>query len=308
VTSRRSDSGLDGILLVDKPAGWTSHDVVARARRLTGQRRIGHTGTLDPMATGLLVLCLGRATRLVEFLTGHTKRYTGVIRLGRTTTTDDAEGETLAEAPVPELGPVELEAALGRFRGVISQLPPSYSALKIGGKRAYALARRGETPAIAPRRVRIDELSGTLLGTGDVGIDVTCSAGTYVRSLARDLGAVLGCGAHLSALRRESAGPFLVARACTLGDLERAVANDALTDLVLPADEGVTAMDAAILGAEGAGVVAHGGAWTAATAPGGAAEPIRIYAESGEFVGVGSLSSLGEIRASKVFLRQNSAD
>ncbi len=305
--SRRTDSGLDGILLIDKPAGWTSHDVVARARRITGQRRIGHTGTLDPMATGLLVLCLGNATRLVEFLTGHDKRYTGTLTLGRTTTTDDAEGETLAEFPVPSLTQDSLDAATGQFRGPIQQLPPSFSALKVGGRRAYALARSGEVPALAPRPVTIHSLEATLATNDTISLDLTCSSGTYVRSLARDLGEALGTGAHLSSLRRESAGPFSLASAVTLEATEQAAATAALDGLIVPADEGILEHGSRHLerrrspfSRQWSGLE-HG--VSARRRP--FASP-NLFRSRASFVGVGSVSSLGRIHASRVLQRNKS--
>jgi tRNA pseudouridine55 synthase len=304
--SRRSDSGLDGILLIDKPPAWTSHDVVARARRITGQRRIGHTGTLDPMATGLLVLCLGRATRLVEYLLGHDKRYTGVIALGRTTSTDDAEGETLKESRVPEIPADLLEEVLARFRGRISQRPPAFSALKVQGKRAYQLARAGAPPEMLEREVTIHPLIGRVAAPTTIEIDVTCSAGTYVRSLARDIGEALGCGAHLAALRRERAGLFDLGDAVSLEHLQSVVDSETLAQILLPADEAILDMDAALLSDAGAAALSNGLKWTLA-------EPIpphpriRIYGPGGEFVGVGSVSEFAQIRAAKVFVTPKSA-
>ena len=306
MSARRTDSGLDGILLIDKPSGWTSHDVVAKARGILGQRRIGHTGTLDPMATGLLVLCAGQATRLVEYLTGHDKRYTGVIRLGVTTATDDAEGELIAERPVPVLTPGLLEAALETFRGLLMQVPPAHSALKVDGKRAYQLARAGNAPEMAARPVTIRALTAALITRDSIRMDVTCSAGTYIRSLARDLGEALGCGAHLSALRRESAGMFRVEDAVSLEALERLAAAGELEEILLPIDEGVCDLNAALIEDEAARIITNGGWW--ATESGGAREAAvaRIYSASGEFIGVGSVSSLGEIQPIKVLRRRKS--
>lgn len=306
--SRRTDSGLDGILLTDKPEGWTSHDVVAKVRRITGQRRIGHTGTLDPMATGLLVLCLGNATRLVEFLIGHDKRYTATVTLGNATTTDDAEGEMLEACPVPELTSSTLETALDGFRGSILQTPPAFSALKVGGRRAYDLARKGEPPEMVPRSVTIHALGGRLSSPSTIELDVNCSSGTYVRSLARDLGVALGSAAHLSGLRRERAGPFSITEAYTLGDIQAAADTGTIEEFLVPADEGITHMEAAILGMQGATSVANGLAWMTAIPPVGDHSLVRIYAESGSFVGVGSVSSLGRIHASKVLWRDKSAN
>jgi tRNA pseudouridine55 synthase len=286
--------------------GWTSHDVVAKARRITGQRRIGHTGTLDPMASGLLVLCLGRATRLVEFLTGHDKTYAGVITLGRTTTTDDAEGETVAERASPTLGPGELERVLQQFHGTIEQRPPAYSALKVGGRRAYAVARAGGEPELRSRTVAIHDLAAEQLGRDTIGVALRCSAGTYVRSLARDLGEALGCGGHLSALRRYQAGPFIVQDAITPEALE-AASPEELLDLVIPSDEGILSVEAALVGAEAASVLANGGAWRTSAPPLRDAQPARIYSEGGDFLGVGSVSTFGEIRVSRLFWRNNSS-
>lgn len=306
--ARKADSGLDGILLIDKPAGWTSHDVVARVRSLTRQRRIGHTGTLDPMATGLLVLCLGRATRLVEYLGGHDKRYSGTVELGFTTTTDDAEGEPVEQRPVPGLSSTVVESALAGFRGPILQRPPAYSALKVAGRRAYQLARSGEEVALAPRKVTVHALMGRVASPTQVAIDVVCSAGTYVRSLARDLGEALGCGGHLVALRRHSAGPFDIADAVTLEELAESAERQQVDALVRPMDEGLASLPAAILGEAGVLALVQGRVWQTTDDSHGAAEVARVYASSGAFVGMGSVSESGEIRAVKVLLRGKTED
>ena len=306
MSARRSDSGLDGILLIDKQAGWTSHDVVAKARGITGQRRIGHTGTLDPMATGLLVLCFGQATRLVEYLTGHDKRYTGVMQLGRTTTTDDAEGETLQERPVPEFSQAALNSLVAGFRGVIGQRPPAFSALKVQGRRAYDLARAGEDVQLSERDVTIHRFLAEKLGSDTVALDITCSAGTYIRSLARDLGETIGCGGHLTSLRRETVEPFSVEDAISLERLSRIVAWGALDDYLIPSDEGIGELVAAILGPSGTLAMVQGRPWLCSVGASEASNRTRIYAASGDFIGVGSISNRGEIRASKVLLRQKS--
>ncbi len=212
-----------GIVVVDKPSGWTSHDVVGRVRRLAGTRKVGHAGTLDPMATGVLVLGVGRATRLLGQLSGTTKSYDATIRLGVTTTTDDAEGELLGAADASGLGRPEIERAAERFVGDIEQVPSTVSAIKIDGKRAYARARAGETVALTARPVRIDILVIHRVCTAppyvDVDASVTCSSGTYIRALARDLGADLGVGGHLRALRRTRVGGFTLDDASTLDGL-----------------------------------------------------------------------------------------
>ena len=207
---------LGGVLVIDKPAGWTSHDVVAKARGLTGIRQIGHSGTLDPMATGVLVLCLGKATRLLEYLTGLPKTYLAGITLGSATDTYDATGTVIFQHPLPELTLEALERALDAFRGEIMQTPPAYSAIKRNGEAQYKRARRGETVELDPRPVTVYELTLMEFDDGVIQIRITCSAGTYVRSIAHDLGEVLGCGAHLSSLRRLAVGPFGIDQAVTL--------------------------------------------------------------------------------------------
>jgi tRNA pseudouridine55 synthase len=202
----------DGLLVIDKPAGWTSHDVVARCRRLAGTRKVGHAGTLDPMATGVLVLGIGRATRLLGHLALATKGYHATIRLGRTTVTDDADGDTLADVDASRLSDEQVSAALRSFRGAIDQVPSSVSAVKVRGERAYKRVRSGEQVEIPARRVHISALSLlSLERTGpfvDAAVAVECSSGTYIRALARDLGGVLGVGGHLTRLSRVRVGPF----------------------------------------------------------------------------------------------------
>lgn len=203
-----------GLLLVDKPSGPTSHDIVDAARKALRQRRIGHTGTLDPAATGLLLLCVGKATRLQHYLLSWPKVYSGEIRLGFATTTYDAEGERLGdERPVPTVDAAVIADLTRRFTGEQDQLPPPYSAKKTGGKKYYELARAGEEVPREPKRVTIHDLS--LEGEGDdrLRFVVSCSSGTYVRSLAHDIGEVLHCGGHLASLRRERIGPWSVAEA-----------------------------------------------------------------------------------------------
>jgi tRNA pseudouridine55 synthase len=211
-----------GLVVVDKPAGMTSHDVVARVRRLAGTRKVGHAGTLDPMATGVLLVGVNRATRLLGHLTLTEKAYDATIRLGAATTTDDAEGETIATGSVRHLTEDDVRSAAGRFVGELDQKPSSVSAIKVDGKRAYARVRAGEEVDLPPRRVTVHELLVTDVrhddGAGVVDADVSlrCSSGTYVRAIARDLGAALGVGGHLTALRRTAVGPFGIAEARTL--------------------------------------------------------------------------------------------
>lgn len=205
-----------GLLIIDKPSGWTSHQVVGRVRRLMGTRKVGHAGTLDPMATGVLVVGVGRATRLLGHLALHDKDYTATIRLGVATLTDDAEGEIVSTADASALTDGQIEAAMGPLRGDIMQVPTAVSAIKVNGRRSYARVRAGEQVELAARPVTVSRFECTALrrtvgqeGTVvDLDAEVSCSTGTYVRALARDLGAALGVGGHLTALRRTRIGPY----------------------------------------------------------------------------------------------------
>jgi tRNA pseudouridine55 synthase len=210
---------LSGLLVIDKPVGPTSHDVVGRVRRLVGARRVGHAGTLDPLASGVLLVCVGGATRFVEYLVGLDKVYAAIVRLGQTTTTYDAEGEVTAERPVTVTAD-EIAGALDAFRGTIRQRVPPYSAVKRGGQPLYKLARRGETIDLPEREVTIHALALFAYEPPLLTLRVACSSGTYIRSLAHDLGQVLECGGHVTALRRTAVGRF------TLGD---SVGLDSLT-------------------------------------------------------------------------------
>jgi len=212
---------------VAKPAGPTSHDVVDIARRALGEQRVGHLGTLDPFAKGLLVLVVGRATRLAPFAAEWPKTYEGVIRLGVTTDTDDLTGAVVATASWTGITPAQLAEVIGSFRGAYDQRPPAYSAVKIEGERAYRRARRGETVAPEPRPVEIRELELVEAAVPDLQFRATVSAGTYLRSLARDIGAKLGCGAHLTALRRTAVGPLRLADAVAPETVTPAALQDA---------------------------------------------------------------------------------
>lgn len=205
-----------GLLLIDKPTGPTSHDVVARVRRLGGLRRVGHAGTLDPMATGVLVLGVNRATRLLGHLMLTEKAYDATIKLGESTSTDDAEGETIATSDTSGLSEDQVRAALAEFVGDIDQVPTAVSAIKVDGKRAYARVRAGEEVELSARRVHIASIEVTRVELPEVDISVRCSSGTYIRAIARDLGAALGVGGHLSALRRTAVGAFAIAQARSL--------------------------------------------------------------------------------------------
>jgi len=258
-----------GLVIVDKPGGMTSHDVVARIRKLAGTRRVGHAGTLDPMATGVLVVGVERATRLLGHLALTDKEYAATVRLGQSTDTDDAEGDVLPAAgpvrPVSGVCEQTLRAALAGFTGEISQVPPQISAIKVGGQRAYRLSRSGAVPELSARPVtisRLDLLATRPAGDGllDVDVAVTCSTGTYIRAIARDLGAVLGTGGHLTALRRERVGPYRVGDARTLDQL---AGRFELTPL---AQAAAAAFRSLQLSAEQARLVSHGARLPAAAA------------------------------------------
>lgn len=235
-----------GILNVDKPSGLTSHDVVALVRRASQQRQVGHAGTLDPLATGVLLVCLGKGTRVTEFLMASPKTYRAAIHLGVTTTTDDAEGEVVAQAPVA-VSSAEIQRALIQFVGAIGQIPPAYSALKRGGQRLYRLARRGQTPELRPRPVEIYELQVEQWTPPLLYVQVRCGPGTYIRSLARDLGKALGCGAHLASLRRTASGRFAVDQAVSPQRIEAAFASGDISELLCPIDEAVAEFPALYL-------------------------------------------------------------
>ncbi len=213
-------SGQSGILLVDKPQGITSHDVVARVRKAADTRRVGHAGTLDPMATGLLVLGLNSSTRLLTYFVGLDKEYFATIRLGAATNTDDADGEVVSRSSASEVTDDEITVEIAKLTGEISQVPSSVSAIKVDGKRAYTLVREGETVELKPRAVTITAFEVLSRDGDDLAVRVECSSGTYVRALARDLGTALGVGGHLTALRRTRIGPFSIENAAQLDELD----------------------------------------------------------------------------------------
>lgn len=242
-----------GLVVVDKPAGLTSHDVVGRLRRILHTRKIGHAGTLDPMATGVLVCGVGRATKLLGHLALDTKAYTATIRLGAATSTDDAEGETLATADASAVTDAAITAGIAALTGPIMQVPSSVSAVKVDGQRAYARVRAGEEVVLAARPVTVSVFTLLARRAADLDVVVECTSGTYVRALARDLGTALGVGGHLTALRRTRVGPFALEHARTLEQLEHDCA------LSLPLDEAVAlAFPRRDLDADAAADIRHG--------------------------------------------------
>jgi len=275
-----------GLLLIDKPQGWTSHDAVARTRRLAGTRKVGHAGTLDPMATGLLILGVDSSTRLLTYIVGLDKEYLATIRLGASTTTDDAEGEQLVRAPaeaVAAIRPGSVEAGIATLTGFISQQPSAVSAIKVDGKRAYARVRDGEDVELPARPVTVsvfELLSSTAVdGFLDLEVRVVCSSGTYIRALARDLGAALGVGGHLTSLRRTRIGPFRLEAAQPLAELDVASA------LIGPADAATRLLGRLDLSEQQAIDLGHGKRITVDPA-GGQAGPIAAIAPDGRLVGL----------------------
>jgi tRNA pseudouridine55 synthase len=249
---------LAGLLIIDKPSGCTSHDVVAQVRRWTQVRRVGHAGTLDPQATGVLLIGLGAGTKLIQFLHESPKIYRATVRLGVRTDTYDAAGKVVEVHPVPALHGAEVEAVLTGFRGDIEQIPPMFSALKQQGRRLYTLARQGIDVDRPPRRVHIFRLVLLESDADRLQIEVECTSGTYIRVLADDIGRRLGCGAHLSALRRTAVGPFVVDQALTLAVLQEAVRQHAWQHHVRSLSEALAAFPALVLTASAAQGLTHG--------------------------------------------------
>ena len=271
---------MTGILLIDKPQGWTSSDVVAKLRGILHERRIGHSGTLDPLATGLLVVFVGRATRAVEFAEAHDKRYLAGLRLGCVTDTQDITGTQIGGEPRP-VTDAELEAALAAFRGEIEQIPPMYSAIKVGGKKLYEIARRGGEVERRPRRIMIHALRLAGREGEDYLLDVSCSKGTYVRTLCHDIGLRLGCGGCMSSLRRVQAGDFSVEQAYTLQQVQEAADRGEAESLLLPVDRLFAQYPALTLSPSEEKKLRNGSTLTAGTELAG---PCRVYAASGGFL------------------------
>jgi tRNA pseudouridine55 synthase len=243
---------VDGVLVVDKPAGPTSHDIVDRVRRALGQKRVGHTGTLDPFATGVLPVCLGKATRLARFLGVGEKAYRAVVRLGFATSTDDVTGEAVSDPRPVALTPQEVDRAVAGFVGSFDQVPPAFSAKQVGGRRLYELARRGEAAPRTATPVTVHAIDVVRFAGDELEIDVRCSPGTYIRALARDLGEALGVGGHLTALRRTRSGAFDLTQAVPGDDLSSAAAR------VIPLSALLAELPAVRVGVEGHRLVRHG--------------------------------------------------
>jgi tRNA pseudouridine55 synthase len=304
---------MDGVMCIDKPAGITSHDVVAQARHILNRERVGHAGTLDPFATGLLVLLVGRATRLTQFLSGLEKEYEAIIRLGFATDTADITGKPLSDPHEGQNWTKEqIEEALASLRGDIDQVPPMYSAKKQGGRKLYELARKGEEVERQPVRVRIHEfepmkpkeewLKDNLDGTFDFEMRVVCSSGTYVRTLAEDLGKQLNVGAHLAELRRTRVGDFTIDKARTLVQLKTSAAEESLGKLLYKPDAALSRLPAIDVGEEDIRKVRHGINLTVAEQSWTEGERVRIRDADGNLIAVGTFDSVNGVLHPSVVL------
>jgi tRNA pseudouridine55 synthase len=289
-----------GLVIVDKPGGMTSHDVVARIRRLAGTRRVGHAGTLDPMATGVLVVGVEKATRLLGYLTLTEKEYAATIRLGQSTTTDDAEGESTGGSPAAGVTEDALDAEVSKLTGEIMQVPPGVSAIKIDGQRAYKLTRAGAAPEMKPRPVTVYEFRVANIRYVDKFLDldaiIRCSSGTYIRALARDMGAALGTGGHLTALRRTAVGPYDLSRARSLENLSERM------ELTPLAEAAAAAFPRIDLSEADAGRLSHGIRIPVPEgSPDGTAEdPVAAFGPDGSLIALVATDS-GRLRSLAVF-------
>ncbi|MBK8507277.1 MAG: tRNA pseudouridine(55) synthase TruB [Candidatus Competibacteraceae bacterium] len=287
---------VDGVLLLDKPVGWTSNAALQAVKRLYQAKKAGHTGSLDPLASGLLPLCLGEATKLSGLLLNADKSYRFTCRLGVTTTTGDAEGEVIATRPVEALSCERVDAALRQFTGVIQQIPPMYSAVKQNGQPLYKLARKGIEVARAPREVTVRDLRLVRQEAEELECELRCSKGTYVRTLVADLGEALGCGAHVSALRRTAVEPYDAARMVTLEALRERAEQDGLTGLdrwLLPLDSAVADWPAISVAGDSAFYLRQGQAVLVPRAP--TRGWVRLYQGEHRFLGIGEILDDGRV-------------
>lgn len=298
---RATKRAVDGILLLDKPAGITSNGILQRVRHLYRARKAGHTGTLDPFATGMLPVCLGEATKFSGYLLDQAKTYLAQVRLGVATSTGDCTGDAVREAPVPELGAADIDRVLDRFRGDIEQVPPMYSALKIDGQRLHQLARQGKVVERKPRPVTIHRLELVAAADAELTLRVTCSKGTYIRTLAEDIAQALGTVGHTAALRREAVEPFGDALGMhTLAELE-GLEPDQLDPLLLPPDTALLDLPRVDLAADMAWRLTHGQNVALDVAPDGAT--VRVYGSDG-FLGVGDVTGDRQLRPRRLISNQ----
>ncbi|HSN73178.1 MAG TPA: tRNA pseudouridine(55) synthase TruB [Steroidobacteraceae bacterium] len=301
MSARRFAREVDGILLLDKPLGLSSNAALQRVRRAFGARKAGHGGSLDPLATGMLPLCFGQATKACGDLLGASKVYRARIELGRATDSGDAAGETVATAAVPDLTPHAVDTVLAGFLGERLQTPPMYSALKVGGRRLYELARRGETVEREPRRIVIHRLCRVALDSGQLEIEVHCSKGTYVRVLGEEIAAALGTVGHLGALRRERVEPFDADAIVGLDVVESLADRDpsALASLLLPVDASLSGLPAVVLDEDDTRALLHGRAVQLRAGTEGAA---RTYGPDGRFLGLVQVSGDGVAKVRRLFV------
>ena len=286
---------MNGIILIDKPQEWTSHDVVGKLRGILHERRIGHSGTLDPLATGLLVVFVGRATRAVEFAEADRKEYVAGLRLGMSTDTQDITGRIVSEGSgIPD--EPEVRNVLERFKGGLEQIPPMYSAVKIGGKKLYELARKGESIERKPRHITVFGLKITGRSDDDYILDVVCSKGTYIRTLCHDIGAALGCGGCMSSLRRIKSGVFSIEDAYTISEVQEAADRGEADKLLLPTDTLFAGYPELRADADDEKKLKNGNVISTA-APDGR---FRVYSESGEFLLLGDVNA-GKLKTVKNF-------
>ncbi len=291
---RRKGLLVDGVLLLDKPFGLSSNHALQQIRRLYQAQKAGHTGTLDPMATGLLPICFGEATKFSSYLLEADKTYRAQLKLGETTTTGDAEGELIERRAVPVLSDAVIEEALAGFRGEITQLPPMYSALKHQGRPLYELARQGKTVERAPRRVSVYDIRLLERQSEEFTLEVNCSKGTYIRTLAEDIGRALGCGAHLTALRRIKTGPFTAKGMKSIEALEALADQQAREARLLPVDVLVANLPALDADAENTAGLLQGRPARIDTAGCSAGSLARIY-HDGAFLGLVEIKAPGEV-------------
>ncbi len=300
MSSRIKFRPLDGLLLLDKPQGMSSNAALQAARRLFGAEKGGHTGSLDPLATGLLPLCFGEATKIAGLLLGSRKAYETVAVLGVTTDSDDAEGAVLRERPIPGLTPERVEAALVPLRGSILQRAPIYSALKQGGEPLYVKARRGDVIDAPERQVEVHALDVIEIGVAHIRLRVECGSGTYVRSLVRDLGEALGCGAHVGVLRRLWVEPFRQPRMHTMEALQRLAGEgiEALDACLLPVEQGLSGFPRIDLSAED---TRRFGMGQRLAGHGPAREPVAVHGPDGRVLGLGRVDSHAELAPQRLF-------
>jgi len=297
---KRTKRNVNGVLLLDKPLGFSSNQALQKVKWLYQAAKAGHTGTLDPLATGLLPICLGEATKFAQYVTDADKTYFATIQLGATTTTGDAEGEVLTTAPV-NVSQSQFQAVSQQFIGEISQIPPMYSALKHEGKALYEYAREGVDIARQPRLIRIKNIVVDKFEVDVAQITVICSKGTYIRTLAEDIGAQLGCGAHLIGLRRTETAGYLLPQAISIEQLE-CLSIEARDALLLPVDSAIDSVPKIILNADAAYYMMQGqSVWLAGKIPN---SDLRLYDENNSFLGLGFLQADGKIAPKRLIQKQ----